>query len=354
MGISIRSRSLVLDVLLGVVALAIALGATELLFRVLDLRGYHTPRTRDWEHALVPEAERLPDVGIQFAPDSEFALEYDSNPRGYFDEPGHGLTYRINRHGFRGDDFSTEKPEGGRRIVLLGDSFAFGEGVRFPDTLGERLERMLAARDPAPIEVLNLAVSGAGTLAELSYLRHVGIRLEPDLVVLVYVLNDAGAGRLNLWEDFTEQYEKRWLRGSYVASWVYARIGRTLLGRRYVDGLVESAKGELAKWNRSLDRISEASRVAHAAGSNFAVVIFPFLYRLDAGYPFRDFHRMVSRHCEDEGIPVLDLFDVFEGRTDVELWVHPSDQHPNEIAHGIAADAIDAFVTREALLAPRS
>ena len=44
--------------------------------------------------------------------------------------------------------------------------------------------------------------------------------------------------------------------------------------------------------------------------------------------------------------PVLDLRDSYREFRGPELWVHETDQHPNEIAHQIAADA-----TRDFLLA---
>jgi hypothetical protein len=342
------------NLLLAGVSTVLALGAAELLFRALDWRGYHEPRTREWQHALVPKSERLPGVGVQFAPSSHFEIAYDSNPRGYFDSEGppYGLTYRINAHGFRGPETALTKPAGVWRVALIGDSFAFGEGVRFPDTMGERLESQLSAAADGAVEVLNLAVSGANSGAELSYLRHRGLAFEPDLVLWVYVLNDAGAGGLNLWEDFTQQYEARWLKGSYLVSHLYARIGRQILGRRYIEQLVDRSKGQRKKWQRSLDALSEAREVATAAGADFAVAIFPFMHRLDASHPFLDFHRLVSNHCSANGIPVLDLFDAFAGRNDTDLWVHPSDQHPNEAAHAIAADAIFGFLRAQGLAPP--
>jgi lysophospholipase L1-like esterase len=340
-----RSRNWAYNAILALAATTATLGALELGFRIFDLRGYHTPRTREWEHALVPDAQRLPDVGIQFAPNTTFELNYDSNPRGYFDE-NDGLRYRINNYGFRGPDYPIKKPRGVQRIVLIGDSFAFGEGVRFEQTLGERLERLLNERggDAAPVEILNLGVGGAGTLSELSFLRHRGIALEPDLVLWLYVLNDAGAAQLDLWENFTKQYERRWIRRSFLASYLYARVGRQILGRKYIDELVGQSKGQRKKWKRSMKRLGKAHDVARAAGAEFLVAIFPFMYRLDDGYPFRDFHDVVSIYCRNNDIDVLDLLPAFIGQTDTDLWVHPSDQHPNEIGHQIAAEALYPFV----------
>jgi hypothetical protein len=47
---------------------------------------------------------------------------------------------------------------------------------------------------------------------------------------------------------------------------------------------------------------------------------------------------------------VLDLFDAFRGRDGPSLWVHPTNQHPNEEAHAIAAEALGRFLREERLL----
>jgi hypothetical protein len=59
---------------------------------------------------------------------------------------------------------------------------------------------------------------------------------------------------------------------------------------------------------------------------------------------------MVAQFCVWNGIRTLDLFDAFEGRPYAELWVHPSDQHPNEDGHRISAVALADFVREEQLL----
>ena len=86
----------------------------------------------------------------------------------------------------------------------------------------------------------------------------------------------------------------------------------------------------------------------------YAVVIFPFLYELNNTYPFRPLHQMIHQFCSENQIAVLDLFDAYEGMSYRDLWVHPSDQHPNERGHEIAAHAIGSFILEKGLLGPRS
>ena len=201
----IQSAALQLLLLLG--STLMALLAAELLFRAFDLRGYHERRQeRGLQRAVLrDEGKRVPGVKTQYRPYAQFGHVYDSDPRGYFD-PDHTIRYRLNRHGFRGPDWEREKVPGVRRIVLLGDSFAFGEGVRLEHTLGARLQEILSSDSGAATEVLTFAVGGWGTRDQINFLEHAGIDFDPDLVIVVYVLNDAEyAGGLDRWGNSREK-----------------------------------------------------------------------------------------------------------------------------------------------------
>jgi lysophospholipase L1-like esterase len=83
----------------------------------------------------------------------------------------------------------TPRPAPGRaarRVVMLGDSIAFGTGVGDRQTFAHRLVEL----DPG-LEVANLAVPGYGTDQALLRLEHEAARLRPEVVVLHFcVAND--------------------------------------------------------------------------------------------------------------------------------------------------------------------
>ncbi len=347
-------KNLPKKLLLVFLSIGLTLTVGEIIFRVLDIRGYHNPRTRDWEHALLPESETLPGVKTQFKPHSRFELNYDGNPRGYFDQ-NNGLVYHINNYGFRGPDLEIDKTPGTMRVMVLGDSFTFGEGVKLEHTFCHRLEKILNQHSDQPVEVLNIATSAWGTDDEINYFDQAGIAFEPDLVLLVYVFNDADyAGGLDLWENFRTTYENRYLKFSYLVSYFYATVKRQIYGQRYIDELLAGALTEQDKWAESLDYLSVGKRLADNIGSRFAVVAFPFMYELNEQHPFRPLQEMLSQYCADNGIVELDLLEAFHGESYTELWVHPSDQHPNEQGHRIAADAMAEFILKEDLLPTHS
>jgi lysophospholipase L1-like esterase len=343
-------KNISINILMVIMSVFLTLLVLEAVFRVLDIRGYHEPRINDWLSALVPRARLLRGVRLQFRPKSQFDSNYDSNPRGYFNE-NNGLTYKINNHGFRGPDYEIQKSPNTKRIIVLGDSFTFGEGVKVEHIFSSQLQKNLGKQNTNSVEVLNFGVSAWGTHDEINYCKHVCAKHEPDLIIVVFVLNDADyAGGLDLWEDFRTKYEKQELKKSYLASYVYSMIARQTYGKKYIDGLTKSTLRHKEKWDKTLAYLKEGKQVADRIGAKYAVVIFPFMYELNEGYPFRSIHQMVSEYSSDNGIPVLDLFDSFDGMSYTELWVHPSDQHPNEIGHKISADSIAEFIRRKDLL----
>ena len=260
---------LVPKLLLAGASLLLTFAALEAAFRLLDLRGYHENRTRDeWTAAIRPDEEMIPWVWPMFRPHAEFTLAYDSNPRGYFDE-GNGLTYRLNGHGFRGREVPKEKPEGVFRIMVVGDSFTFGEGVRLEDTFVVGMERILRAEVGENVEVQNFGLGAWGTRSEYHYLVKEGLSFDPDLVVVIFTPNDAEyAGGLDIWQDFRAAYEApAALRGSYLASWVYSNVARIVLGRLYVEGLVEGALAEGQEWQGALAILKGMKRMLGDAGS---------------------------------------------------------------------------------------
>src|SRR6201988_4904320 len=104
-----------------------------------------------------------------------------------------GVPVSINSEGLRDREFSLEKPAGVYRVMMLGDSTTFGWGVKQEDTAAKFLERKLNADLPAGydrVEVMNAGVGNYGTVQEVTYYETIGWKYHPDLVVLVFFIND--------------------------------------------------------------------------------------------------------------------------------------------------------------------
>jgi hypothetical protein len=101
-----------------------------------------------------------------------------------------GGRIRINALGLRGGEVSRAKPEGVKRVLVLGDSFVFGVGVDESHLFTTYLAALLNRAAPDRFEVLNLGISGYSTDQEYLLLEELGRPLMPDLVILVACDND--------------------------------------------------------------------------------------------------------------------------------------------------------------------
>jgi lysophospholipase L1-like esterase len=96
-----------------------------------------------------------------------------------------GKPLSINSHGLRDREYKWDKPPGVKRILVLGDSFAWGYGVADSEIFTEVLERELAGGKQS-WQVLNSGVSGWGTDQEYLFLNSEGFRYSPDIVILAF------------------------------------------------------------------------------------------------------------------------------------------------------------------------
>jgi len=121
-----------------------------------------------------------------------YALDDWSPTRGWTlrpnlrDVPFRGTIVNSNSKGIRGrTEFAYEKPPGVTRIVVLGDSFTFGEEVGDDETYAHHLQALLPGS-----EVLNLGVHGYGHDQMLLYLKEEGLKYDPDIVLLGFMPDD--------------------------------------------------------------------------------------------------------------------------------------------------------------------
>ena len=94
-----------------------------------------------------------------------------------------GKRVTFNSAGYRGRELALPKTRDRTRVVVLGDSIAFGLEVSDDETF----THLLDTRENG-IEAGNLAVQGYGPDQELIVLANEGLRLDPDAVVLAFCL----------------------------------------------------------------------------------------------------------------------------------------------------------------------
>ncbi|HSK80790.1 MAG TPA: GDSL-type esterase/lipase family protein [Thermoanaerobaculia bacterium] len=153
--------------LLRLALLAASLGLAVLLAEAVLRQGGAGPLVRRAEAAGITAHDRF--LGWALLPGAR-----DRQTSAEFDVP-----VRINAQGFRADrEYSPEPPPGITRLVAVGDSFTFGNGVHVHEAWPAVLERRLDA------EVINLGVAGYGVDQQLLMLESRGLDFQPDVVLL--------------------------------------------------------------------------------------------------------------------------------------------------------------------------
>jgi lysophospholipase L1-like esterase len=280
-----------------------------------------------------------------------------------FNEP-RDYTPPNNALGFRERDPSPDDlEEDVTRILLLGDSFTFGQGVdrgedRFSDLLEARLNQTLGPPTGRRYHVYNAGVMGTVPSDWEGYLNRLLPRYRPDYVFAIFFLRD-GTRLCTSLRCHQETIER--LRRKYADGFLYrhSRIAR-LVGdarvrrqftRYYLETISRSYLGDEADrrfWRvqqQFLGRIRDACR---DLGIGFDLVVFPLLFGLESESSYRFFpvEDEILRFAREADIPAFSLTPNFIGQRSETLWVNRDDQHPNEKGHSIAADGLMPYVMR--------
>ena len=245
------------------------------------------------------------------------------------------------------------------RILFLGDSFTYGEGVRDgAKTFPKLIETALNNRPPAGVSRHSSAFNGgipASLTEQWVVLGEQALKTyHPDLIVTVFFLRD-GVAKLTTREPIEHIREELLRLKDDSPLFRHCRIYRyfreqtelTRLSRQYLQDLRTGYLGtpdEIRQWQRAQRDLLRIRDGACRAGVKFALVIFPVLFELNEDYPLTDICREIERFGADNEIPTFSLLPAFLGRDAASLWVSPLDQHPNERGHAIAAEAMEPFV----------
>lgn len=313
---------------------------------------------------------------------------YPSNPRGYFDidlrtaesrdryfhlaphrydhvvqRDPYAVVVQYNSLRFR-DVEPAPRPADVHRVVVVGDSFTEGQGVKEADAYPRVLEKLLNAGGGS-WEVRNCGRRGSD-FPQLYAVFEDALKYSPDVVVYAMVLNDA---------DRTPEFQAR---QSYINDWILDRgmlaEGKPAPELHLLDSRLEALVTDRIEtwrtgratarwyhdmyrepnrlgWQRTQGYIGEMNRRTLVQGGRFLVASWPLMVHLEGDDPFADVSQTIAHFCLAAGIPHHDLRAAFGGRPTETLWVHPVDMHPNEIAHRLAAESL-APVVRSLVAAP--
>jgi len=269
--------------------------------------------------------------------------------------------YERNADGLRDRDYPSPKPPGRRRVLVLGDSFTFGQGVFddgavFPSLIEDQLARSTPLPGVGAIDVLNGGVGGSLTGDWLVLWNRIAPRFDPDVVLIVFFLRDGT--RSGSIPDFfgkirnrivSSNSRSRLYRHSYLYRTLRDALDRQWISVAYLRAFENAYFGDhdqTSEWRAARRNLMELSESAARRGATVGFVIFPVLVELSEEYPFQAIVDRLEQFAIAADLPVHSLLPDFLGEDAAQLWVSDADQHPNERAHAIAAESLLPFVSQ--------
>ena len=259
-------------------------------------------------------------------------------------------TATSNAHGLRDRERIIDKPPGGKRVLLLGDSVV--EGINYvadDQTISHQLEELFQGDST---EVLNVGTSGYCTRAEVELLKQKGLQFSPDTVVLVFVFND--------FRNFNPEHTTAggvierplWSKKLFVASDLFRLLCLRFnwfefAGEADPNRRNQTAIGE----NNVVDGLAMLRNLANEHGFSVLVAVWP-MFRGDDIVDSRvdaEQRLLIERLAAMNGFPVVRLSQSFRrDRESLDKSINPRQyytvredgMHPSEAGGAVAARAL--------------
>jgi hypothetical protein len=258
---------------------------------------------------------------------------------------------RAARHPFGFNDaIRIPKKTAKGRIVVLGDSFIWGDGLPYDAIWSHRLERLVAERYGSDIEVISWGKKGWATVDGYAFLKEHADEFEIDLLIVGFVSNDPDVYMTALktfrWQDADILAPARRVF-PLTASYLGAHINNVLQAYLLKDyGYANWERGLYSPEGlREYARLLRAySRFCRERGIDLLFVMTP--NNLDPTY--RDYFARITPLLDKASIPYLDLYPAvtaaLSGVPARQLWANPADGHPGALMTEIFAERTCAFL----------
>jgi hypothetical protein len=251
----------------------------------------------------------------------------------------------LNSQGFR--DREHINPKTRRRLLVVGDSYAYGWGIANPsDRLSDMLAATLDSVTHVKWEPFNVSRPDLDTKQETELVASIP-EVRPDIALVLYVFNDieylapmterraiteaAGSLRARL------NPARLLFQNSFLAQELYvrARHARLYLSSAAPAADIYSDSALVAKHLKDLCRL-----VRTAAGKAKVAAVVPLDIAPVVSPAYQRRMETFTRQAESAGIPVMRVDTAFVGQQFSDLVVNSLDAHPNELANWLATRAL--------------
>lgn len=307
-------------------------------------------------------------AGFQFIPSSDFILftqttdewtrivTYDPQVMWRM-KPGEiqyfQKQYHINAKGYRGEDFDADKPSGRTRIIVGGDSTAFGHGVEEPQTFAALARQEMTSRYPQA-EVLNCAVMSYSSFQICQDLKARIFGYQPDILVLylggwnehTWGINYTDRELSGIASTLTPRGMVYRLRTLQFFRWILARELKKRLQEDRMQILTENNEGKIdSHWKRrvpipefreDLHWITTQTQERHIS-LVLLVPVFPLRTYQDLPV-LRQYQKVVRDFPVPDTVQRIDLEEFIDRSQDAAMFHDFA--HPNVAGHRAIAQAL--------------
>lgn len=328
--------------------------------------------------------------------DDVFGWKNKPNIEGMFVKEGTNTHVKVNSKGLREKEYEYNKPNGIKRIIFLGDSFTWGYKVESKERFTDILQSNFLTEN---FQVINMGVGGYAMDQELLTLKEEGVKYNPDLVIVVfcindiggnidsrtikykYILNDNNALILTKGDNLTLTHliGRFFFQHSHIYRFVYYKLLGNPTGNKILVkvGLADDEISQLElysnkytpkikySWNLTKAIFIEIDRVSKEKGAKTLIVIIPEraqvykehwenakrYYSLnESDYNLSKPNDILIEFGKENDILVLDLLPEFRKHAIAGEQLYYPDGHWNANGHQLAAELIYEKLIQDKLI----
>jgi hypothetical protein len=234
-------------------------------------------------------------------------------------------------------------------IVLVGDSFVWGHGVKKSERFGNVLQD-LYEREGRRVRVYSLGVRGAGPERDLESLARVPADRRAGTVILSFYPNDLEPRPKRRSKALALLERATWALGRSSLAFrglhdILGRIESPSLDRYHQSVVDDYGRADPTFATRWADLTADLDRFATLAKPRSStrplLLIIPLMVDFRA-YPLETAHEALRATAEGLGYDVLDLLPAFRSELGdgSKFRVHPRDNHFDARVHALVAALI--------------
>jgi lysophospholipase L1-like esterase len=254
------------------------------------------------------------------------------------------------------EEVVVKKPEGVKRIMVLGTSSAEGYHVPRNDNFTSRLQDLLDGHyGEGKFEVINAAVGGRVSYQLLVYFQEVLLKLSPDIVILYLASNDTFYPGPFTARDYYEKVRKAFLSAGHdhAKKERLARYGLNGLcplypffaeSRLFGYLFVQTSKHFVRPIQFMPPRDQEyvlRQFVSLSKQHHFKLIFAPEMVRRgEREAAVLPYYSLMRNIAESERIPFIDMMPSFREYPDDKVFLENDPVHLNPFGHQLIAGAL--------------